>query len=253
MASMTFGDPATKAGDNTVVEGEIVEQAAPEKTVAVVQSAPPAIYVADEDAEGEFSERDIIWPYLKLVTKTSSDAETFGIGSWVVNGEVAIGSKDKPLRVTALKIQTAYQERVPYGAGVRPRLFRTATDALKAGFNVEWGAPDPRADEVLGIRFWVPQPEGVDAPHIFTLSSPEGMGTVVKFFAARTTFSSVGKTLKSAKMTFLSTAKGGLASGVWELYVTKEAKNGNTWLQPRLRPAGRTEEKMAAFLKDLAV
>jgi hypothetical protein len=144
------------------------------------------------------------------------------------------------------------QKQIPFGTGARARMFRTAEEVLQAGLSLEWGS-EARAAEVLGVRFWVPQPEGVDAPHVFTLEGPEGYGAIVKFFAARTTYGTVGKTLISASQTFLRKDRGGLPSGVWEMTATKEAKNGNTWLLPRLKPAGKTSPDLAAFLKSLGV
>jgi len=237
--------------DTDTVDAEVVEVV---ESNSIVPAAATSIapYVEGEDAEGEFSARDIIWPTLSLVTKTSSNAELYGIGAWVINKDTPIGKMDQPLRVIAVRIIKAYQEQLPFGSGTRPKMFRTAQEVHSAGLSLEWGA-EKRAAEVLGVRFWIPQPKGVDAPHIFMLDGPEGPGTVAKFFAARTTYGTVGKTLIHAKQTFLRTDKGGLPSGWWEMTATKEAKNGNTWLLPRLKPAGRVDEKLASYLRDLGV
>jgi len=249
MGSMSFSDVDKKDVVAEVVPVEIVD----DNNQKALSVAPPrAIYVEDEDAEGEFSAKDIIWPSLTLVTKTSSQAEEFGIGTWLLNKETPVGKFDKPLKVIAVKIQKAYQEILPYGAG-RPRIFRTMQEVYDAGLQTEdWQAAN-RAAEVLGVRFWIPQPEGVDAPHVFVIEGPEGPGTVAKFFAARTTHGTVGKTLSHARATNLSKARGGLASGMWEMYATKETRNGNSWLLPRLRPAGKTPEPLANFLRELGV
>lgn len=215
-------------------------------------AAPLAVYVEGEDAEGEFSSRDIQWPSLSLVTKTSADADTYGIGTWLVNKETPVGKMTEPLNLVAVKIQKAFQEQLPFGTGVRPRMFRTSEEVTAAGLSLEWGS-DARAAEVLGIRFWLPQPEGVDAPHIFILESPEGLGTIVKFFAARTAYGTVGKALIQASQTFLRPDKGGMVAKWWEMTATKEAKNGNTWLLPRVKPGKATSPEMAAFLKSLGV
>lgn len=245
--------PAAVSSENKAPVTEITPVVVDDKSVSLRPAqTPAAIYVENEDAEGEFSSRDVIWPNLSLVTKTSADAETYGIGAWLVNKETPVGKMDKPLKLIAVKIQKAYQEQVPFGSGVRPRMFRTAAEVAAAGLSLEWTS-DARAAEVLGVRFWLPQPEGVDAPHVFNLEGPEGLGTIVKFFAARTTYGTVGKTLIGAQQTFLRKDKGGLASGWWEMTATKEAKNGNTWLLPRLRPAGKVDEKLSAFLRDLGV
>lgn len=215
-------------------------------------AAPVAVYVEGEDAEGEFSSRDIQWNSLSLVTKTSADADTYGIGTWLVAKETPVGKMTEPLHVIPVKIQKAYQEQLPFGTGARPRMFRTAAEVVEAGLSLEWGS-DARAAEVLGVRFWLPQPEGVDAPHIFILESPEGMGTIVKFFAARTAYGTVGKALIQASQTFLRPDKGGMVAKWWEMTATKEAKNGNTWLLPRLKPGKPTSPEMAAFLKSIGV
>lgn len=220
--------------------------------IAPKPAAPLAVYVEGEDAEGEFSQRDIQWPSLSLVTKTSADADTYGIGTWLVNKETPVGKMTDPLNVVAVKIQKAYQEQIPFGTGARPRMFRTAEEVQQAGLSLEWGS-DARAAEVLGVRFWLPQPEGVDAPHIFILESPEGLGTIVKFFAARTAYGTVGKSLIQASQTFLRKDKGGMAAKWWELTATKEAKNGNTWLLPRVKPGKATSPEMLAFLKSIGV
>lgn len=215
-------------------------------------TAPAPVYIEGEDAEGEFSARDIQWPSLSLVSKTSAEAETLGIGSWVVNKTTPVGKMSEPLNIVALKIQKAYQEQLPFGTGQKPRMFKTAAEVLAAGLSLEWGA-EQRAAEVLGVRFWLPQPKEVDAPDVFIIESPEGLGTVVKFFAARTTYGTVGKTLIQASQTFLRPDKGGLASKWWSITATKESKNGNTWLLPRLKPGNATSPEMLDFLKTIGV
>lgn len=248
MATLSFDSKETAPQEERDKE-EVSKALAPvpEKTLA-----QKAHYFESDDAEGEFSSRDIQWPSLNLVTKTSADADTFGIGAWLVNKETPVGKMTEPLNVVAVKIQKAYQEQLPFGTGARARMFRTAAEVEAAGLSLEWGS-DARAAEVLGVRFWLPQPKDVDAPHIFMLESPEGMGTIVKFFAARTAYGSVGKTLIQASQTFLRPDRGGMASKWWELTATKEAKNGNTWLLPRLKPGNATSPEMIAFLKSLGV
>jgi len=245
---MSFSD-ADKASAK-VIEAELVEEPS-SKAVAVAATRSPAIYIEDEDAEGEFSARDIIWPSLSLVTKTSANAETLGIGTWVLNKETPVGNVNKdPLKLVAVWIQKVYQEVLPFGAG-RPRIFKTSEEVYKAGLQLEdWKAPGAAA-EALRTLFWIPQPEGVDAPHVFVMDGPEGPGTIAKFFAARTTHGTVGKTLSHAKQTNLSKARGGLVMQWWDMYATKETRNGNSWLLPRLRPAGKTSEALAEYLRKL--
>ena len=220
--------------------------------IAAKPSAPVAVYVEGEDAEGEFTASDFQRPSLNLVTKTSANVDVFGIGTWVVGKEVAVGKMSEPLNVVGLKIQKAYQEQLPFGAG-RPRMFRTAEEVTAAGLSLQYETDAPKAAQVLGIRFWLPQPKDVDAPHIFTLESPEGLGAVVKFFAARTTYTSVGKPLIDACRSFLSPSKGGIVAKWWELSAMKKVNGANSWLLPLIKPGKPTSPEMAAFLKSILV
>jgi hypothetical protein len=257
MATKSFAE-AEKETPDQEVSTEVApaaqqETPATDKTVATrPEGGAVAHYVEGEDAEGEFSSRDMLWPSLKIVSKTSADAEVYGIGSWII-GSVKVGEMTKPVKVVAVKIQKAYQEQLPYGSQVRPRIFRTSADVFAAGLTLDWDTDRPRAAEVLGVRFWVPQPEGVDAPDVFVLEGPEGPGAIVKFFAARTAYGTVGKTLIHAHQTHLRADKGGLISKWWNLTATKEARNNNTWLLPRLALGEKVDEKLIAFLKDLGV
>lgn len=250
---MSFSDNTPEPAVTTETPAEVIRDVQEvSATLAVRPAAPVAVYVEGEDAEGEFSARDIQWPSLGLVTKTSADADVYGVGTWLVGKETPIGKHTEPLKVIAVKIQKAFQEQIPFGTGARARMFRTSEEVAQAGLSTEWGV-EPRAAEVLGIRFWVPQPEGVDAPHVFTLEGPEGYGAIVKFFAARTTYGTVGKTLILASQSHLKSNRGGLVSGIWDMTATKEVKNANTWLLPRIKPAGKTSPELMAFLKSIGV
>lgn len=246
MASMSFSETTPEAAPEQERDKAEVSLA-----IAAKPSAPVAVYVEGEDAEGEFTARDFQRPSLNLVTKTSANVDVFGIGTWVVGKEVAVGKMSEPLNVVALKIQKAYQEQLPFGAG-RPRMFRTAEEVTAAGLSLQYEA-EAKAAEVLGVRFWLPQPKDVDAPHIFTLESPEGYGAVVKFFAARTAYTSVGKPLIDACRAFLSPSKGGIVAKWWELSAMKKVNGANSWLLPLIKPGKPTSPEMAAFLKSIGV
>jgi hypothetical protein len=225
------------------------------------QSHAPAVlpdtYVEDDDAVGEFnSSRYESHPNLRLVSKTSTQAEEFGIGAWIIGSKtvepVKIGVMDKPLKLACVKFGMAWQEQITYGEQRIPKMFQTLKEALDDGFTTEWNHPTlPRVAEVVKALFWIPQPEGTDEPFIFSYESPEGPGALAFFFAARTAFGTVGKTLIQAKRSFLSPEKGGMKSGWWEITATKAARNGNTWLLPRLKPAGRTSPELQEFLANL--
>lgn len=198
------------------------------------------------DMEGEYGSRDLLYPRLNLVQKSGTLADSFAPGSWVLGKEVSIGSHDVPLRFVALRTKKLYQEQLPYGSSVMPQTFATTEEFKAAGFSLQWGA-DARVAEIAHILLWIPQPEGVDAPHIFSMESPEGMGTLAGFTAARTAYGSFAKPLINAGFNFLAPAKGGLKAGWWTVTNTLEKKENNSWWLPRIKPAGPTGETLRAF------
>ena len=258
MGSMSFNEAREKAIDAEVIEVTPVVADVTEGKEVIVRpvSVPQTIYVENEDVQGEFTQRDKVYPSMTLVTKTSALARPFGIGAWVVGKEIKIGEMDKPLRMVAVKIATRWQEELPYNSGVKPRIFKTASEAATAGFDtVDWNA-EKVAKEILVAALWLPKPEGIDEPSLFTIDSPEGPGAIVKYFAAKTAFKNFGRTLKEAahpKTGFLRPEKGGLASQWWELTATEMANNKYSWLEPRLKAMEKTTDVLREFLKDLGV
>jgi hypothetical protein len=253
-ATDTVPEPVTTS--TTTAPVEVVE----DQAIVPAQSHSPTLpstYVEDDDAAGEFgSDRYASYPSLKIVSKTSAMAEDYGIGAWIIGSKtvepVAVGKMDVPLPIVCVKWAMAWQEQVTFGEQRIPKMFAKLEDAIADGFTAEWGSTRPRVAEVLKALLWIPQPEGVDEPHIFSYEGPEGPGALAWFFAARTTFGTCGKTLIQAKRTFLSADKGGMASGLWHLTAQKASRNGNTWLLPRLAPKGKNSAALTEYLKSIA-
>jgi hypothetical protein len=272
MAKMSFTEAAELPLENTTVT-ETVTDTVPEPVTMSTTTAPvedqaivpaqslspalPATYIEDDDAVGEFSsDRYASYPSLKLISKTSALAEDYGIGAWIIGSKtiepVAVGKMDVPLPIVCVKFAMAWQEQVTFVEQRIPKMFHTLADANTEGFTAEWGSTKPRVAEVVKGLFWIPQPEGVDEPHVFSYEGPEGPGALAWFFAARTAFGTVGKTLIQAKRSFLSADKGGMASGLWHLTAQKASRNGNTWLLPRLAPKGKNSAALTEYLKSIA-
>jgi hypothetical protein len=250
---MSFSEAeATDALENPAQQPTTAMVPAAPAPAAPTPYAPPAAhYVADEDGEGEFSSRDMKFPRINIAQKTGELSDEFSYGAVVLNKAIALGNFEKAVEnVVVLQIQKLYQEYVPYGSGVMPRLFRTATEVHEAGLSLEWGAAK-RANEILNVVFWIPQPEAGKDDHVFPFEGPVGNGVLAKFTAASTAYSTIGKTLIQAKKTFCAPDKGGMVSMTWTLHVTSEKKNGNSWALPHLRPIGKTPEALAQFLRDL--
>jgi hypothetical protein len=243
--------PDVTAPEETNSETAVIP--APERQVAAAPSY-------ESDVEGEISERDIKRPRLYLVQKTSTivksdpdDESGFNFGDWVVNKDTHIGTAKKAFKVVVAAARKVYQEYIPFGTGDDrlPRTWRTAAEVREAGFTTEWGTSTPRAAEVLHALLWIPQPEGIDAPHVFSMEGPDGPGALVVYTASGTAYSGFGKAVLTAASTgHLTKERGGLISGLWELTASLEKKENKVWYQPRLRPAGRTSDGLQAFLRE---
>lgn len=246
-AEDALGTPnETPARDVKEVSAEIV----PAASTAPAPYAPPANYISDEDAEGEFTNRDVKYPRINVVQKSGELSDEFTPGDFVLSKEYVVGAHDRPVDVIALRIQKRYQEFLPYGSPTVPRLFNTAAEVSEAGLSLEWGAKN-RASEILNVLFWLPQPVKDEADHLFPIEGPCGRGTIVGYTAARTAYGTVGKTLNGARRSFCSPEKGGLTVMTWQLSATLEKREGNSWYLPRLKPMGATPDDLAEFLRSL--
>lgn len=217
---------------------------------AAAAYAPPAAYTSDEDADGEFTQRDMKYPRFSVVQKSGELSDEFTPGEFVISKEFVFGAHDKPVNLIALQIQKRYQEFLPYGSQQIPRLFSTAAEVAAAGLSLEWGAKN-RASEILNILFWIPQPVEGEGDHVFLIEGPKGRGVVAGYTAARTAYGTVGKTLIQAKRTFCAPEKGGMVAMEWQLSATLEKKDMNSWYLPRLKPVGPTDPELASFLRNL--
>lgn len=260
--------PAAEAAPATEVKEvpvEVVNEAAaaPDKTVTVPESAAPAtrpagkpaVYVEGEDVEGEITQRDMKLPNIIIVQKTSDLTEIDGVsaGDFMIAKEIKVGSHKTPFRMVVLKAKKQYQEQLPFGSGVKPRIFSTMAEVEEAGLHNDWNHPekDKRCAEILRMVMWIPQPEDVDAPHIFTIESPEGFGALVGFTAAKTTYGTVAKAVLGASSTFLTAEKGGLRAREWLMWATFEKNDNNSWYLPRIKPGAVVTKPQHEFYTNL--
>jgi hypothetical protein len=256
MAKLDFTATAAKPTETTA-SPETVEST--ELVPATPRTLAPAP-TYESDVEGEVSERDIKRPRLYLVQKTSAiiksdpdDESGFNFGDWVINKDTLIGNAKKAFSVVAAAARKVYQEVIPFGSGDdrMPMTWRTSVELREAGFTTDWESNKPRAAEVLHCILWIPQPETIDAPHIFTIEGPEGPGALVVYTASGTAYSSFGKAILTAAANgHLTRERGGLVSGFWDLTASLEKRENKVWYQPRLRPAGKTSAELQAFLRE---
>src|ERR1039458_9507535 len=94
------------------------EQAGGQLAVRPSQALIIAPYVADVDAEGEFSSSDSIRPTMAIVAKTGDRSDQFAPGSIILNNEFVIGDTKHPVEIAAvIKIKKRYQNDLPFAPG----------------------------------------------------------------------------------------------------------------------------------------
>lgn len=117
----------------------------------------------DDDVTGEISSADKKIPRLNIGQKSGALGENQGFGNLVLNKEVVIAPYGQSIEATVLKIQKRYMERLPYDPNRTgmPRTFKTAKEAVDAGFSTEWG-DQKVALPVAFMMFFFPAPSGLD-------------------------------------------------------------------------------------------
>lgn len=278
MAKLSFSEAATPARKTVAsMSAEVETPAVVEPAVTAKPKAPkatkeltvvpveapktqlalPTEYFEDEDASGEIMDSKYAsYPSLKIVSKTSDLAETVGVGKWILGSKtqepVVIGELSSSIPMVCMKFSMAWQEQLTYGDPNLPKMFASLKDAIDEGYTNQWNTPIPRVAEVVKALFYIPQPDGVDEPHVFNIDGPTGPAALAWFFAARTAFGTVGKSLIQAKRSFLSPEKGGMKTGLWHMSATKATSKGNTWLLAKITPKGKVTPEVSEFLRTLS-
>jgi len=203
------------------------------------QIAMPA--TAFNDAEGEFDADDLRTQYLSLVAKTADLADTFGAGSFVLNKEVKIGNGKDPADITILSIKKHFEELVPFGEDITPRIFDKKEDATAAGYSVHWEAKQ-RVGPVLTCRILLEVPEGF------------GMSTFEDKEYAEATWVLQKTAYKSAALDVIKArSKGHLKDGLWKggWGLTSSLKTGGngSWYVPVLKKDARHTDEFVKWVE----
>jgi hypothetical protein len=243
---MSFRNKNTEEKTEPVIEVVAETTAitpATEKTVAVPVSA-------SGDVRGEFGISDIKLPYLKIVQKISNDAERFGAGSILFNGEVKVGGENQPFSATFLSLDKMYEEKLPMDAQKRPLVFDKADDVIQAG-----GSFNPNDEhyfqDVALMRVVIEKPENASDQDslLFPYKAPNGKWYAQSLWSARgTSYSQTGPVLYTASMNFLAN---GLYRGQWAVSTEKRTNSKGSWHIPSLRFMGEHEEEMQNFFLKL--
>ena len=224
----------------------------PSKSVATKPSSEIAIPSASGTGiHGEVGMRDMTIPYLAIVQKSGTKADTHQVGSWVV-GENQVADKDTPLEVTAWDIEKRYESVHEFGSGIMPQIFETAEEVRKAGFSLTRGAAN-EAREIAGILFWINATKDADEA-VFPLEANDGSrGTVAKFVARSTSYGGVAMPLFTAVSPLGHLRGKHLKNGKWLLSATLTKGNGNTYYKLSLRPKGATSAEVIELVDSLGL
>lgn len=228
--------------------------AEPSQAPAVVESKNQLAVAGDLTAfgiSGEVSQRDLVVPYLSVVQKSGTKADTFPVGSWVV-GENKIADKDQPLRVVAIDVQKRFEEVVEYGSGAIGRIFESAKEVREAGLSLQRGA-SKEAREIAGILFWITAPEGAEED-LFPLVTEGGTrGTVAKYVARSSGYGGVAMPIFTAISPLGHLRGKHVSAGQWDLSATLTKSNGNSYYKVGLRPKGLTADDVLALIHSLGL
>lgn len=245
----------------TVTFGKVAEVATETSTAVVPVSSPGAVgpvenHNAASQLVGDWGGASEATPELRLGQKTSKFVEDNPalMGKWVYAKELALGLPADPKSyspelnralakdsVLGIPCQAAimYEEKTEYGEGVIPQRWRTAAEARASGAEyAEVGIVD------LLIAF--------DSDHEQLLVL-DGKGFLkVRFYAKKKAFTQVAARIAGDAKTWLknpTTGEGDLASGFYELAITKVTGPKGAYWVAAAKSAGHVPASLRAAIK----
>lgn len=207
----------------------VVEQT-PDEALPMAVAVPVA---AGGQMEGEFSNKDVAVPYLRIAHATSkgaSDAPQM-IGNFVIAEGTILG---KTLTVVFLRMSKHYQEKTEYGDTVMPKRWNRIAEAQASGCDFE-------EHGVLDMLIEVPADRTAELEDLVyaTVGDKDFMAARldVKTRGYRNT---VGVLLRD-KDAWL---KGFFKNGKYTLSVDKRTDGKNTWFVPTIKACGPTSNEV---------
>lgn len=242
MATHSFKDTIAKTENAAPAE-------APEKALAPLAQASPAIVSEDSDMEGEISRSDIRLPRVNIVQKVGALSNLFGPGSILFNKEVVLSNGKSPVEIIPLRLKKVYQQDLPYGSEETALVFERAEEVRAAGGSMQWG-DDNYFTEVAHVQVAVVRPD--DCPEELEVMFPfEHAGKVygcAMWTLKGSGFTTAGRTLITARTTLL---REGLHTGRFMLSTELKNNAKNSWYAPVLKFAGRNDAEASSFFAGL--
>ena len=211
---------------------------------------------SNEDFGGEWNREDVRLPRINLIHKTSDSEliEKFGIGGFVLNKEVKIGSGKEPVEIYVLRAVKDYVQKLPYGDPEMPAVFKSEAEVLANGGSLNY--KDAKAGNFFGprahVQMVVKLPDNAsDADEaLFPYEFAGSAYAMAILTVASSAFTSVGKELAT-----LRTNNKVMRKGLWfgKLALTSEVRKNavNSWHIPVVKYAGENPADFAEFLHSL--
>jgi len=240
--------------EDVVVEDSVTEE---EQSAIIVQDSNKGELALtdqqlnDAGLSGDFDASDINLPRINLVAKTSALVdEGFTPGAVVLNKELTLTLKDKPLRVIVTNMLKQFQEDVAWGSEELPKVFSTEEEVYAAGYSLEWGSPN-FCRPIAHITMLIQAPEGLDedALEMFPYESNVGEHYAMAIYTAS---KSAYKPTAKEIATYAAFAKG---SGIWTTawsFTSKLRTEGDvSWFAPVMKRAGRLDSGELQFIESI--
>lgn len=241
-------DTIEKEYTNTPTVEQAIVQANPTEQVALV--TPADRFFSNEDMVGDFSAKDVVWPRLNLVQAVGPLSQVFTPGQVILNKDQVIGGPDKPVTVTLLRMKKIFEEKLPYGSEIMPRVFETENAAREAGLAPLYDkqAGDmPRYSPVLDCEILV-ENKGDDEQGNFSMEFGGKRYARALFTLRSTAYNATGKQFISAAMFGL---RAGLHTAYWEITPKREKVGKNMVWLPRARLVNRHTPEFCAWAAEL--
>lgn len=237
MPTVSFTD-----ADNAA-QAEVSLQAAPAAQTTSLAANTPS---ATTGLEGDFTAKDIRLPRLNLVQKTSDAVDAgFRPGDILFKAGDAIIPLKLPTEATVLNLKKVYQEDVPYGSDIKPRVFDTAQEVRENGGSTEWGAEN-KFNEMAHIQLLFAAPD--DTPEemldLFPYEFDGKSHAVAMITLTKSSYTAAAKPVITALMSHL---RGKHWHGKWALGSDKKSGGGNSWYVPTLKANGRHTPEFIEF------
>lgn len=222
-------------------------------TVAVRPDRAPALYVQDDDAEGEFTNDDVDKAYLTIVAKTGELSNLFPPGSMLLNKEYVVGGTQEPIELIAVAIKKGYQNDLDFDGGEIGDTVSKALEVVDRGGEVGYRPFEDKDathfwKPILQVIFLVKRPATLtpEASVLFPFTIGANDYGVVGYTArTKTAYNGIAKTLIGAKR-----AKGTVRGSTYRLSTKGETWEKRSWIQPSLRVIGSVSEDVTKFITE---